>query len=1081
MSREVGEVLGSSLGEVKEVDVGVNGNCWDSDGSLWRFTGFYGDPISANRIHSWSLIRRLAGLSNLPWLIGGDFNEILRWEDKTGGIVRSHTAISLFCGVVDDCNLVDLGFRGHDFTWSNRQMGDKLIQERLDRYLCCMRWRATFPNAVNVHLDWGGSDHKPILMENIRVASAMNHKVPNWTSRFHFEEAWVGEPDCKAVVENAWFVTPSIDGVAGLASSTKSKPEEVERRVTDYFSGLFSSSCPTAMMIDNVIQAVDSRVSADMNQTLMGVFTASEIQQALKQMAPSKAPGPDGLPALFYQSFWGVVGDKVTQALLAVLNNGADMREMSRAVVALIPKVKSPIRTSDFRPISLCNVSYKLVAKVLANRLKLILNDVIAPSQSAFVPGRLITDNVVVGFECLHYLNNRRLGSKGLAALKLDMSKAYDRVEWAASGQAINFEKSALTFSPNTSAGTISTVRNIFRVDVVSSHDKYLGLPSSVGRNKKGIFGSILDRVWNKLQGWKGRLFSIGGKEVLIKAIAQAVLAYAMSCFKLPVSIGLEVQKMGANFWWGSGQDKRKMHWFSWKRLCQPKVEGGMGFRDFQAFNQAMLAKQGWRILNDPSSLLSRVLKAKYFPNTNFLKSSLGWKPFFVWRSILWGRDVLLRGLRWKVGDGQSISVYDDPWIPRDSNFKVYSPRLLPDGTPISALIGAPGVWSRDLVQFYFRPEKAATILSIPLCSSPLSDTPSWHFDKLGCFSVKSAYRLALNANNSASPSSSRTPPPWWKKLWSLPLPSKIKIFCWRACKEALPTKAGLFKRGIGDSILCPFCSRLPESSDHALWGCKARSSYWKECPFFSELSSFPAVDFFDRIAWVSSSCSLKQLLVFVVGSWFAWSSRNLILHNSSPSSFSDFWSGAACFVDSLLVPTQVPLQGEVVGRAVPRWSPPSSGFKINVDAAVDAASGRFGVGFVIRNHQGRLKAASSLVFRDFFSVVAAEAKAVLEGFRLTVASCFFPFCVESDFLQVVNLCSGISSSRCEEDSVIQDILSQFGSLVSSISFISRSCNFVAHSLAKWAIGVSLNSAWSCSFPDWLLKLVKDDFCCVAP
>ncbi|KAL5797117.1 hypothetical protein ACOSQ2_001937 [Xanthoceras sorbifolium] len=108
-----------------------------------------------------------------------------------------------------------------------------------------------------------------------------------------------------------------------------------------------------------------------------------------------------------------------------------------------------------------------------------------------------------------------------------------------------------------------------------------------------------------------------------------------MSCFKLPLSIGLEVQKMCANFWWGSGQDKRKMHWFSWKRLCQPKVEGGMGFRDFQAFNQAMLAKQGWRILNDPSSLLSRVLKAKYFPNTNFLKSSLGWKPSFIWRSIL--------------------------------------------------------------------------------------------------------------------------------------------------------------------------------------------------------------------------------------------------------------------------------------------------------------------------------------------------------------------------------------------------------------------------------------------------------------
>ncbi|KAL5770698.1 hypothetical protein ACOSP7_014852 [Xanthoceras sorbifolium] len=459
------------------------------------------------------------------------------------------------------------------------------------------------------------------------------------------------------------------------------KPDEIEGLVTGYFSGLFSSSCPSAEMIDIVTQSVDRKVSASMNQILMSNFSSEEIHSALQQMAPAKAPGSDGLPALFYQKFWGVVGDNIVQALLAVLNNGADLGVMSNAVVALIPKVKSPIRISDFRPISLCNVTYKLVAKVLANRLKLVLNDVIAPNQSAFVPDRLITDNVVVGFECLHHLNGRRRGVHGLAALKLNMSKAYDRVEWifiqkmmeqlgfdsrwiakvmscitsasysflingepkglvklsrglrqgcplspylfllcaegltsllskaevagklhgikvaryappvshlffaddsliflrasrregqvlkeilcayeAASEQSINFEKSALTFSPNTSAGVVSDVRNMFNVDVVASHDKYLGLPSSVGRNKKGVFGSILDRVWSKLQGWKGKLFSVGGNEVLIKAVVQAVSAYAMSCFRLPVSLGLEVQKMCADFWWGSSKEKRKLH-----------------------------------------------------------------------------------------------------------------------------------------------------------------------------------------------------------------------------------------------------------------------------------------------------------------------------------------------------------------------------------------------------------------------------------------------------------------------------------------------------------------------------------------
>ncbi|KAL5848629.1 hypothetical protein ACOSQ4_006642 [Xanthoceras sorbifolium] len=1007
MSREIGVVLGSSLGEVKEVDMDANGNCWGS----WRFTGFYGDPNATNRSHSWSLIRRLAGLSNLPWLIGGDFNEILRWEEKSGGLFRSHKAISLFRGAVDDCNLVDVGFRRHDFTWSNKQKGDKLIQEWLDKFLCCMRWRATFPNAANRHLNWGGSDHKPILMDNIRIATTRDLKANNWSSRFHFEEAWIGEPDCSEVIENAWKDSPSNNGVAGLSSSVR---------------------C----------------------------------------IAPSKSPGLDGLPALFFQKFWRVVGDKVVQALLAVLNYGADMGDISRAVVALIPKVKSPIRISDYRPISVCNVTYKLVAKVLTNILKLVLNDVIAPSQSAFVPGRLITDNVVVGFECLHYLNNRRKGSKGLAALKLDMSKAYDRVEWIFLQKMM--EK--LGFDPSWISKVISCI--------ISASYSFLinGEPKGFVKPSRGL------RQGCPLSPYLFLLCAEGLTSLLSKAelennlhgIKVARNAPAVSHLFFADDSLVFLRASMCEGMWGTTQEKRKMHWFSWKRLCQPKVEGGMGFREFQAFNQAMLAKQGWRIINDPSSLLSRILKAKYFPNTNFLKSKLGWKPSFVWRSFLWGRETLQRGLRWKVKEGHNIAVYDDLWIPRASNFKVLSPSLLPDGTSIFALIGAPGSWSRGLVQFYFRPEKAATILSIPLYSSPLRDSLTWHFDKKGYFSVKSAYRLALKANNSDSPSSSGAPFPWWKKLWALQLPSKIKIFCWRACREFLPTKGNIFKRGIGDSNLCPFCSRIPESSDHALWGYKTRSSFWSECPFFSELNSFHAVDFLDRIVWVSSCCSLKHLLCFVVGSWFAGSSRNSILYNLSSPPDSDFWSRAVCFVDSFLAHFHVPLQVECVGSTAPRWAPSSARFKVNVDAAVDSVLGRFGIGIAVRDQQGCLKAAAALAFPDFFSVVAAEAKAVLEGFRLAIGSGFSPFCIESDSLQVVNLCSGLSSSRCEEDSVIQDILFQFGGFINSLAFVPRSCNVVAHHLARRAFGVSSSVVWNCSFPDWLLKLVEGDFCIVA-
>ncbi|KAL5555276.1 hypothetical protein UlMin_037512 [Ulmus minor] len=366
-----------------------------SDIIPWRFSGIYGDPNPYKRKNTWELIQCLCLVDHGPWICCGDFNEILDVSEKFGGREKPQCGIDNFRRSIDLCHLIDLGFEGDGyFTWSNGQ-----VFERLDRFFGNHSWLETFPIHKVKHLDFFCSDHRPIMLAFGNNASGRKCGKVRRGSCFHFEHAWCEDPGCGDIINSSWLGSFGDLGISGLLDRI--------------------ALCGKNLEINLITDSIPIRVSPEMNNCLLKPFNEDEVKAAVFGMNPTKAPRFDGMPALFFQKYWQFVGQDVIRTCLGLLNSNCNVGMLNKTIISLIPKVDRPETMKDFRPISLCSVLYKIISKCLANRLKGFLDDLISENQSAFVGGRLIHDNIIVG-----------LGNGKKMALKLDMSKAFDRVEW---------------------------------------------------------------------------------------------------------------------------------------------------------------------------------------------------------------------------------------------------------------------------------------------------------------------------------------------------------------------------------------------------------------------------------------------------------------------------------------------------------------------------------------------------------------------------------------------------------------------------------------------------------------------------
>ena len=482
-------------------------------------TFVYGSPQRENRAAFWTHLSTLGADRELPWLLTGDFNEILENAEKVGGPPRWEGSFLNFRSFVSQHGLWDQKHSGCPLSWRGMRH-THFVQSRLDRALSNYAWSEAYPVGRCRYLRFEGSDHRHVAI----YFNVLKHKS---RSPFRFDRRLIEKPEIAELIKDAWNLCEDASIIAKLnlcrrriidcakeqqrnsCEKIKATHEELEWELSDpnpnqpvitllyatldlaykeeesfwrqrsriqwlqggdrnssyfhavtrgrrkmnaftviedesgtaffeeehmakviseYFQNIFTSNLSEDFsLVEEVLQP---KLTSEMNEFLIAIPDDKEIKAAAFSISAHKAPGPDGFSASFYHAYWRIIGADLSRDIRCFFESNSLHIRQNETHIRLIPKGVSPRRVGDYRPIALCTTHYKIIAKILTKRLQPLLPLLISKHQSAFVPHRAISDNVLITHETLHFLRTSEAKKFCSMAVKTDMSKAYDRIEW---------------------------------------------------------------------------------------------------------------------------------------------------------------------------------------------------------------------------------------------------------------------------------------------------------------------------------------------------------------------------------------------------------------------------------------------------------------------------------------------------------------------------------------------------------------------------------------------------------------------------------------------------------------------------
>ena len=825
-------------------------------------------------------------IQKAPWIIMGDFNEILDGAEHSVDANHDTLGMREFQGTTAYCSLVDLAYQGPKFTWTNKR-DNGVICKKLDRTLINEAWAKWFPQSYCVFDAGGCSDHQ-------RCRVVIKKELMKPRKPFKFVNALVDSPEFLPLIEGIWADTePLFISTSALfrmskklkalkfhlRKLSKEKFGDIFKKTSEAYKNLCDAQTKTLedpiqsnMEVESIaydrwsllsrieekvlkqrskvhwldvgdgnnksfhraakvreirnsireIKRADGSIADSQDEIkqeavdhfhtfltyvpndyegarqedlktlldyecseidrsiLISEVTTEEVRKVLFSMAADKSPGPDGYTMEFFKATWNITGKDLVVAVQSFFDKGFLPKGINSTILALIPKKNDAITMKNYRPISCCNVIYKVISKLLANRMKRLLPLFISLNQSTFVKDRLLMENVLLASELVKNYHKESVTER--CVVKIDISKAFDSVQWTfilTVLAAMNFPEKFIiwikkcielvSFSIQINgelAGYFNSKRGLrqgcslspylfvicmqtlsklldkaalekrigyhpyckdlslthlcFADDVLVFSDgkkksieeilavfgqfakmsglnislekstsylagvqaedsiailyqfpfeagtlpvRYLGLPLLTKKMTVHDYSRLLSQIRSRISSWTARHLSFAGRLQLIGSVLYSTINFWMSAFRLPNQCIQEINSICTAFLWSGPVLSTHKAKISWRDVCKPRDEGGLGLRNLTEANNVYCLKLIWRILSTRSSLWVRWIWKYLIRKGSFWSvkesSLLG---SWMWKKLLKFRPLAYQLAKMEIHSGSNSYFWWDNW-----------------------------------------------------------------------------------------------------------------------------------------------------------------------------------------------------------------------------------------------------------------------------------------------------------------------------------------------------------------------------------------------------------------------------------